>query len=276
MHAVVLGGAGVLAREVVPAFEHAGWSVRGVPRAACDITDAAAVEAAIAGAELVINCAAYTQVDRAEQEIDRAFAVNAHGAGHVARAAHAIGARMLHVSTDYVFDGAKREPYVETDAPAPLGVYARSKRAGEEEVLAACAGAWIVRTGSLYGAGGRNFFHAILSRARAGEPLRVIADQIVQPTWARELARQLVRVVGAPAGIYHATARGETTWYDAARVALHAARLDVPIEPITTEQWGSPTPRPRYSVLAPARLEQLGLYDMRPWQDALVEWIAST
>jgi dTDP-4-dehydrorhamnose reductase len=277
---LVLGGGGVLAREVAPALDRAGWAVQCLPRAACDITDAAATAAAVAAAspDLIVNSAAYTDVDRAEQDRERAFAVNARGAGNVARAARAKGARLLHISTDYVFDGSKRARYVETDPPSPLGIYARSKRAGEEEVVATCEDAWIVRTGALYGAGGRNFFHAILARARAGQPLSVVDDQIVTPTWARELARQLVRLASAdaPPGIYHATAAGETSWFEAARVALRAAHLEVAIEAISTERWGSPTPRPRYSVLASARLEQLGLYEMRPWHHALMEWIGGT
>ena len=264
----------MLAQEIAPAFAGAGWSVRELPRAECDITDEASVDRAVAGAELVINCAAYTQVDRAESEPERAFAVNARGAGNVARAVARTGATLVHVSTDYVFDGKLRRPFREDDPTRALGVYGRSKLAGEQEVLAAGGRAFIVRTGELYGSAGPNFFRAILTRARAGGALRVVDDQIVTPTWTRELAAQLVAVVDAGPGIFHATADGETSWYDAARAALDLAGLSVPIAPVSTEAYGSPTPRPLYSVLAHHALSTLGLYRMRPWRSALAEWIA--
>lgn len=276
--ALVLGGAGMLAREVAPALAHQGWSATLVPRAACDIADPAQLDALLARerAALVVNCAAYTAVDRAEDDPARAFAVNAEGAGHVARAAARHGAALLHLSTDYVFDGTQRTPYRETDGAAPLGAYARSKWAGEQ-AIAAVTGvrAWVVRTGELYGDGGPSFFRAIFRAARAGRPLRVVRDQVVSPTWTRELAAQLAVLVAsdAPPGVYHATAAGETSWYDAAVFALRRAGLDAPVEPVTTAEYGSRTPRPPYSVLAPAALAALGLYRMRAWDAALVSWL---
>jgi dTDP-4-dehydrorhamnose reductase len=181
---------------------------------------------------------------------------------------------LLHLSTDYVFDGRARCPYTEQDGAAPLGAYARSKLAGEQAVAAASGEAYVVRSGELYGHSGRNFFTTVLTRARRGEPLRVVDDQIVSPTWTRELAAQLVLLVErAPPGLYHATADGQTSWYHAACEALQLARLQVPIEAVSTEAYRSPTPRPRYSVLAHDTLTALGLYCMRPWQQALADWL---
>lgn len=269
----------MLARELGPALEAAGVPATLLDRAACDVTDLDALRRALGSGPFtaVINCAAYTQVDRAEDEEERAFAVNARGAGNAAQAAKEIGATFLHLSTDYAFDGKKRAPYTEEDPPSPLGAYARSKVAGEEAVREA-GGRWIiVRTGELYGHGGRNFFHAILARARSGQPLRVVSDQVVTPTWARDLARQLALLLqrAPPGGLYHCTAQGEATWHQAALAALELAGLEAAVEPVSTAEYGSRTPRPLYSVLEHHKLEALGLYRMRPWREALGEWILS-
>jgi dTDP-4-dehydrorhamnose reductase len=266
----------MLAADLAPALAARGFAVAPVTRAACDITDPAAVRDTLGRLRpgLVVNCAAYTQVDRAESDTAAAFAVNADGAGHVARAAAAVGCALIHVSTDYVFDGGLRRPYQEDDAPAPLGVYARSKWEGERQVMAAGGRATVVRTGELYGDGGRNFFSTIIGRARAGAPLRVVDDQVVSPTWTRELGAQIALIAAAaPPGLYHATASGEVSWFDAAREALAAVGLAAQVEPVSTAAFGSPTPRPPYSVLGHAALERLGLYRMGPWREALRTWL---
>ncbi|MBI4509384.1 MAG: dTDP-4-dehydrorhamnose reductase [Deltaproteobacteria bacterium] len=279
--AVVLGGGGMLARELRPALERGDLEARLVAREQCDITDPEAVRACVEGARVVVNCAAFTQVDLAEKEREQAHAVNVGGAEIVAGAAVRSGAFLFHLSTDYVFDGKKGAPYDEHDPPAPLGVYARSKWAGEQLVRAACAKAWIVRTGELYGTGGPHFFDKIFARARSGHPVRVVSDQTGSPTWTRELARQLVVLAQAatggvaPPGVYHATAQGAVSFFDAARFALEMAGIDAAVEPISTAELGSPTPRPSYSVLSHGALERLGLYCMRHWRDALAEWIAT-
>lgn len=275
---IVFGANGLLGRELSPAFARAGWQVAALDRAACDITDHVGVQRAMreARAELVVNLAAYTRVDDAEREATRAFAVNELGAGVVADAARECGARLLHLSTDYVFDGKKQAPYLETDIIAPLGVYARAKAAGEAKVRASGAEAWIVRTGELYGDGGANFFRTVIALARAGRTLRVVDDQWVSPTWTRELALQLVALVeAAPSGTYHATAEGQTTWYDAARAAFEHLQLPATLEPVSTAAYGSPTPRPLFSVLAHEALRARDLYRMRPWRAALQEWLST-
>lgn len=279
--ALVLGGAGLLARELVPALERGGWRVEALGRAECDVTDAGAVARVLQreSPTMVFNCAAYTQVDRAESEPDAAYAVNAVGAGNVARAAAQMGVALVHFSTDYVFDGRSPRPYREEDPTSPLGVYARTKLAGEHAVLKEGGLASIVRTGELYGTGGRSFFSSVLGRVRSGQEVRVVDDQTVGPTWTRDLALQLVTFAnsGAPAGIYHATARGEATWYEAACAAVAHLGVDPSaIRRASTAEYGSPAPRPPYSVLAHDAFERLGLYRMRHWRDALVEWLSES
>ncbi len=276
--AVILGGGGMLARALKPALEAKQFSVELLPRQTCDIANEASVRAMLERAlpALIANCAAYTQVDKAEQNVDLAFAINATGAGNVARVAKGLDVPLCHISSDYVFDGNQRTPYAEDAPTGPRGVYARSKRAGEEEVLGVGGKVYLVRTGELYGEGGPNFFDAILNRARTGKPLKVVSDQVVAPTWTRELAQQLAVVLSeAPPGLYHATCSGQTSWYEAARTALKLCQLEVPVEPVTTEQYGSPTPRSLYTVLSHGALERLGLYQMRPWDVALAEWLRS-
>jgi dTDP-4-dehydrorhamnose reductase len=272
-----LGGNGMLARELKAALSSAGFEVASADLPECDITDPKSIAAALdrTSPAWVFNCAAWTQVDRAEKEVDAAYAVNAHGAGNVARALKGSAASLVHLSTDYVFDGAKRAPYDEHDTCAPQGVYAQSKRAGEEQVLLSGARAYLVRTGELYGDGGPSFFEAIFKRAKAGQPLKVVNDQTVAPTWTRELARQLVTIAErAQPGVYHATCAGAVSWHDAALAALKLAKLEVPVTAVTTAEYGSATPRPLYSVLSHGALERAGLYVMRSWDVALAEWIA--
>lgn len=277
MRALVIGGNGMLAKELKPALTAAGFEVSSADLPECDITDTLSVAAAIdrARPDWVFNCAAWTKVDLSEKEIDATYKVNADGAGNVARALKGTGASLIHISTDYVFDGHKRAPYDEHDACAPMGVYAKSKRAGEEQVLASGARAYVVRTGELYGDGGPSFFEAIFKRAKTGQGLKVVNDQWVAPTWTRELSKQLVAIAQkAPPGVYHATCAGAVTWFDAAVKALELAKLSVPVAPVSTAEYGSATPRPLYSVLAHGALERLGLYVMRSWDVALAEWIA--
>ncbi len=274
--ALVLGSGGMLAHEALPALREAGWEVLGLSHGQCSVTDEEQVRRALARfhPDLVLNCAAYTAVDRAESESDRAFEVNARGAGLVARSCARLGAALVHLSTDFVFDGQADRPYREEDLPRPLGVYARSKLAGEEEVLQAGCRAWVVRTGGLYGHQGASFFRAILSRAARGESLRVVDDQWTSPTWTRDLARQLVRIVQeAPPGLYHATAQGQTTWFQAACRAVVLAGLQAPIQAVSSRVYAAPAPRPPFPILENAALQRLDLDLMRPWEKAAAEWI---
>jgi dTDP-4-dehydrorhamnose reductase len=223
-----------------------------------DITDADAVGAAIAAARptLVINCAAHTAVDAAETEGALSAAINARAPGLIAAAARAAGARMIHVSTDFVFDGARSTPYPPEAAPSPLGVYGRTKRDGELAVLAAYPEALVVRTAWVYAAQGRNFVHTMLRLMRDRGAVSVVADQIGTPTWATTLARALLGLDAAGAtGFHHATDAGAASWYDfAVAIAEEALALGLlpampVITPIRTQDYPTPAARPAYSVL---------------------------
>ena len=223
-------------------------------RGDCDLADAGALAAAVrrSGPELIVNAAAYTAVDRAESEEALAFAVNAQAPGVLAAEARRLGAFLVHYSTDYVFDGAKRAPYVETDPVNPLQVYGRSKLAGEEAIRQSGCRHLILRSSWVYAARGRNFALTMLQKARAGGPLKVVADQQGAPTWARDLAQlsaSLLRLRELPQGTFHAAAAGATTWWDFAQEIFRLAGLKVEVGKIVTAEYPVKTPRPAYSAL---------------------------
>jgi dTDP-4-dehydrorhamnose reductase len=272
--AVVFGARGTLGGALAPALGRAGWQVAAAPsRAECDITDERVVRELIARArpDVVFNAAAYTNVDRAEGEPDLAHAVNATGAEIVAAAAADAAAVILHYSSDFVFDGARDRPYDEGDSPSPIGQYAKSKAAGDARVAAANPRHFIVRVGSLYGRGGRNFPSTIVPRLRAGQTIRADRDRIASPTWIRDVAAVSVALAATEHhGLYHCTAQGETTWADFAREA--AALLGLPAERIQTVA-ATELPfheiRPRRPILENRALRAIGLDTLPPWQDAL-------
>jgi dTDP-4-dehydrorhamnose reductase len=273
---LVTGAGGMLGAEVVRTLSGTA-DVTAVDVGDFDITDEAATRTAVRAAapDVVVNCAAYTDVDGAERERDKAFAVNARGAGNVARAAAAAGACLLHVSTDYVFDGSKGRPYVESDEPRPLGAYGESKLAGEREVMAAGGTPLIARTAWLYGRHGRNFVESILDLAARGGPLRVVDDQVGPPTSARDLSVIIAELIPTGAtGVVHATNSGSCSWYRFACEILEVAGIrGVEILPIRSEEFPRPAARPAYSVLALDRLVSLIGWLPRPWEEALREYI---
>jgi dTDP-4-dehydrorhamnose reductase len=249
---VVTGAGGMLARAIAAEARSRGHDVLPLDRASLDTTDERAVRAVLtqAGPDAVIQCAAYTRVDDAEADEGSAHRVNAGGAAIVARAAADVGARLVYPGTDYVFDGRASVPYP-PDAPAlPVNAYGRSKLAGEGAVLAA-ADALVVRTSWLYGPGGRSFVRTILARARAGAPLRVVDDQRGSPTASPDLAVMILALLEAraPTGTYHATNRGETTWYGLACAALELAGIQADVTPCTSAESPQVASRPAYSVL---------------------------
>ena len=267
MKVLVTGAGGQLGR----ALQRLG--AVGRTRAELDVTDAAAVAASLdeLRPDLVVNAAAYTAVDRAESEPGAAFATNEVGARTVAAACAARGIALVHPSTDYVFDGEKPAPYVETDAPHPLGVYGASKAAGERAVLVEHPGAVVVRTSWLFSADGANFVKTMLRLAREKPVLRVVADQRGGPTFAGDLARIVLALAErrAPAGIYHAAGDGPTTWHGlAVAVVDEAARAGraprVPVEPIGTADYPTAARRPRTSILDTGKLRALGIVPA-PW-----------
>ncbi|HEX6966468.1 MAG TPA: dTDP-4-dehydrorhamnose reductase [Gemmatimonadaceae bacterium] len=259
MRALITGADGQLGRELARCVPP-GVEVRAVDVGELDITDAAAVRSACSAfaPTVVINAAAYTAVDRAESEPERAFAVNETGAGNVARAAVEQGARIVHVSTDYVFDGTAYRPYRPTDATNPLGAYGRSKLAGEEAVASAARErAVIVRTAWLYSAYGANFVRTMLRLLPERDVVRVVADQVGTPTWAANLARFLWTVAARPDvhGIMHWTDAGVASWYDFAvaigeeALALGLIERAAPVISVRTEDYPTPAKRPSYGVL---------------------------
>jgi dTDP-4-dehydrorhamnose reductase len=242
-----------------------------------DITDTRAVTKAITDLEphAVIHCAAYTNVDGAESDEQRAMEVNAKGAGLVARSAQEIGAVMAHVSTDYVFDGEKRAPYVEEDLPRPLSSYGRSKLEGEREVVAACPDRHIiVRTAWLYGVG-KGFADWIFRGLESGSPLRLVADHRGSPTYAADLAGALLRLVEqGHRGTYHFVNRGETSWLEwGQRIAELAGRSDTAFEAVEDADLGRPAPRPAYSVLSVSKYEDATGVRVPTWQDGLERYM---
>jgi dTDP-4-dehydrorhamnose reductase len=244
----------------------------GLARAELDVTDAGAVERAVRDArpDVVLNCAAYTNVDGAETEEDAATLVNGDGAGNVAAAAAAVGALVVYPSTDYVFDGSKREPYVESDGVAPRTAYGRSKLAGERATAAANERHAIVRTSWLFGAGGKNFVDTMLGLE--GD-LKVVADQVGCPTYTGHLAGALLEIAAARAtGVLHVAGGGACSWYEfAAEIFAAASRDDVNLRPCTTEEYPRPAPRPAYSVLASDRPDAPRLPD---WREGLRDYLA--
>jgi dTDP-4-dehydrorhamnose reductase len=272
---LVTGAGGMLGRDLVGLLETRGAAVVPVTRAELDITDRPAVLAVVRDArpDVVVNCAAWTAVDLAESREAAALAVNGAGAAHVAEACALAGARMVQLSTDYVFDGTARVPYPEAAAPAPATAYGRTKLAGEQAVAALLPGrAWIVRTAWLYGAHGANFVATMIRLARAQPGVTVVDDQYGQPTSTVTVAERILALVAAaaPAGVYHATCSGQTTWFALAQAifALLGADPDR-VTPIPSTQLTRPAPRPAYSVLGHAAWARAGLAPPEDWRTVL-------
>jgi dTDP-4-dehydrorhamnose reductase len=252
----------MLGREVLAAAPEAV----GLDRSELDVTDAAAVDAAVREIQpqAVLNCAAWTDVDGAEAHEDAAAAVNAAGAGNVAAAAAGIGAAMVHVSTDYVFDGTSPVGYVESDPTGPLSAYGRTKLAGERVVTAANARHHIVRSAWLFGAGGANFVATMLRLAADRDEVTVVDDQVGCPTWTGHLAPALVEIAGRDAyGVWHAAAAGACSWYELARATFAAAGIDITVARGRTADLDRPAPRPACSVLRSERSDAVVLPDWR-------------
>ena len=261
------GAGGMLGRSVVAAAERAGHEAVPLSRGDLDITDASAVAAAVRD-EMVINCAAFTDVDGAESAEELATLVNGDAAAHVASAARAV----VQPSTDYVFDGSKRTPYVESDPTGPRSAYGRSKLAGEEAVAAANERHFIVRTSWLFGAGGKNFVDTMLGLASERDELKVVHDQVGCPTYAPHLARALVGLAEGDAyGIHHVAGAGECSWFDFATEIFRRTEVDVRLVPCTTEEFPRPAPRPAYSVLGSERPDATRLPS---WRDGLGAYLA--
>ncbi|MES1207171.1 MAG: dTDP-4-dehydrorhamnose reductase [Pseudomonadota bacterium] len=276
MKALILGANGALGQELaglLPAASPGDWQVGTRTRAECDVTDERAVIRAIeeTSADVVFNCAAYTNVDRAEDEPDVAYRINAIGPETLARATTDLGVKLVHYSTDFVFDGERERPYDEFDAPSPQGIYARSKLAGEQLAAAAGDQVFVVRVGCLYGHAGRNFPSTILRRLLAGETIRADRERVGTPTWVRDVARVSAELARTDFfGLYHCTSAGETSWADYAHfLAVELGLDDVRVQGMATADL--PTmraPRPRRAVLDNRMLRLRGLDSMPDWREA--------
>jgi dTDP-4-dehydrorhamnose reductase len=276
---LVTGSAGMLGCDLVAALAGHGEDVIGLSRKELDVTDEAAVAAALADSRpgIVVNCAAWTAVDDAESHEDEALAVNGTAAAHVAAAIAAgtagPGCRLVHLSTDYVFPGDATAPYTEHDAPGPRTAYGRTKLAGEQAVrgLLPQTG-YVVRTAWLYGAHGPNFVATMIRLERERPAVDVVADQRGQPTWTADVARQVIALAGsgAPAGVYHATSSGVATWYDLAREVFLLLGADPDrVRATSTDAFPRPAPRPPYSVLGHDAWAAAGLQPIGDWRLSL-------
>lgn len=270
MRWLVTGAAGMLGTDVVQILGDAGHEVRAVDLPELDITSPGQVAEQVTDIDVVLNCAAYTAVDNAETSEGLAFTINAVGPQLLARAARVAGARMIQISTDYVFDGAASEPYA-ADAPiAPRSAYGRTKAAGEWAVRAETSDFLVLRTAWLYGEHGGNFPKTMAKLAGERDELTVVDDQVGQPTWTRDVADLALRLVdaGAPSGTYHATSGGRCSWFDFARAVVATAGHDPEkIKPTTSEAFKRPAPRPAWSVLGHEELEAVGIAPIGPWDE---------
>ena len=277
MRILVTGAKGQLGVELLDVLRQA-HEVVGLDLPQLDITKPEAARV-IADAQpaWVVHAAAWTDVDGCERDPGRALVVNGDGTRRVAEGCRAAGAGLLYLSTDYVFDGRKGAPYVETDPVSPLSAYARSKVAGEDAVRAIVPRWAIIRTAWLFGVFGKNFVKTIVEKATAGGPLRVVDDQVGSPTYARDLAEAIQQLLSRQlTGIYHVTNGGHCSWYAFAKAILQQAGLaTVPVSPMSTAELGRPAPRPAFSVLANQAWVAAGLPPLRPWHEALAAMLAA-
>jgi dTDP-4-dehydrorhamnose reductase len=282
MRLLVTGAAGMLGRDVGRAAERAGHELIALTRAELDVTDSVAVARAFADIrpDAAINCAAWTDVDGAEAKQDLARAINADGAGNLARGAAELGVPLLHISTDYVFDGVapldadgRGRPYVESDATGPRSVYGSTKLEGERQVLVASSRHAVVRSSWLYGIDGPNFVATMLRLAGERDAVQVVTDQVGCPTWTGHLAPALVGLIERDlSGLVHLAGGGAVSWNGFAREIFRQAEVECRVEPATTAQMARPAPRPAWSALESERDDVLPL---PPWEDGLAGYLAA-
>jgi dTDP-4-dehydrorhamnose reductase len=281
--AVVVGGGGQLGVEICREFERRGWKVRRFDRKSLDVTDAHEVEAAVAQEDpsLLVNAAAYNQVDIAESEPEAAFRANALAVRNLAMASRQVGAQFVHYSTDYVFDGKKGSPYVETDMPRPLGAYGVSKLAGELYAQAYLDNPLILRVSGVFGPGGMftargNFVELMLRLAKSGNPIRVVQDHLASPTYAPGIASRTADLVERGlGGLFHLGGGEPISWYDYARLIFEAAGVSPHLTPTTEHEYRTAARRPKYSALSNEKIERAGIAPMPPLRKAIEEYMVS-
>ncbi|MBN9501646.1 MAG: dTDP-4-dehydrorhamnose reductase [Armatimonadetes bacterium 55-13] len=283
MKVLVLGASGMLGTDLVQELKASGHEVLTPTSKELDIVDPGSVAqmADMSGLDWAINCAAYTAVDKAEEEVQPATELNALAPGYLARVCAMSSINFAHISTDFVFDGEATEPYSE-DAPThPQSVYGRTKREGEEAVIAANPMSLVFRTAWLYGAQGKSFPRTLINAWLAGKNLRVVADQVGSPTCTIDLAKSIRLSIEKDIfpGIYHATGPDQMSWYAFAHLAIEVYReykgmdKSIEMEPIRTQDWPTPAKRPKFSVLSNQKLQQAGVPSMRPTAACLAEFV---
>lgn len=270
---LVTGAKGQLGSDVVRCLQDLGYEVYGYGHQELDITDFGQVVHVFntPKPDIVIHAAAYTQVDRAESEAEQAYLVNAYGTRNIAVAAESVGAKLVYISTDYVFDGQGKRPYHEFDPTSPLGVYGKSKLAGEQFVRELCSRFFILRTSWVYGLHGANFVKTMLKLATERNELQVVHDQIGSPTYTVDLATFVKQLISTELyGTYHVSNAGPCSWYEFAKAIFEEAGVnDVQVLPVTTAEFPRPAPRPAYSVMDHMAIRLNGLTDLPHWRDAL-------
>jgi dTDP-4-dehydrorhamnose reductase len=276
---VVTGGGGQLATAIERLGKASENEYLITTLKQMDICSVESLSEGLKGADIVVNCAAYTNVEAAEDNADEAMSVNRDGVRNIATICAERGIKLIHISTDFVFggDAERRTPYLESDTPAPINVYGRTKAEGECEAMKAPE-AIVLRTSWLYAPWGKNFLNTILARAKEGAELRVVDDQRGTPTSALGLAEAIVAIIDSGAwrtmtGIYHYSDLGECTWYDFAREILHKAKMDANITPCKSSDWPSKAQRPHYSVLDKSRIATTNVVTLKTWQERLEEVI---
>lgn len=280
MKILITGNRGQLGTELLDVLSQRGPDIEVVATDVdtLDLTDASAVREFVTRGDFshIVNCAAYTAVDRAEEDKKLCTAVNVDAVSNLSGVASDISAKLLHVSTDYVFDGLANRPYTESDKPEPLSVYGVSKRRSETAALGLNPDTIIVRTGWLYSPHGSNFVKTMLRLGRAGKPFSVVYDQIGTPTYARDLADMIVTILMAPQwlnGTYHYSNEGVASWYDFTKAILELAGLDCKVKPILTAEYPTPATRPVYSVLDKAKIKATYQVTIPYWRDSLAKCI---
>ena len=276
---IVTGGTGQLATAIAKLCTQSKNSYIITSIEELDICSVESVSRGVQDADIVFNCAAYTNVEAAEENIEEATRINRDGVANIAKVARERGIKLIHISTDFVFggDNERTTPYHEQEAPSPINVYGKTKAEGEAEALTA-PGAIVLRTSWLYAPWGHNFVNTIIGRARQGAELRVVDDQRGTPTSAISLAQAIIEIIESGAwqtmeGIYHYSDLGESSWYDFAKEILRIAEVETRITPCKSSEWQSKAKRPHYSVLDKSRIAKLGIVALKPWQERLREVI---
>lgn len=277
MKVLITGSAGMLGADMVTEFHRRGFTVTAMDHESLDITVLEDVRKAVLDhcPQVVVNCAAYTDVDKAESEPQQAYSVNGLGPRNLALACAETGASMVHISTDYIFEGIQSRPLGVLDSPRPINVYGASKLWGEQAVLGLLKSSYLIRTSWLFGLGGVNFVSKMINLGRSGKSIKVVADQFGCPTFTEDLARAVVDLVHTGCyGVYHVTNQNPTTWFSFAEFIFSECNYTVELLPCSTPEMDRPAKRPGFTVLDPFPLKETIGYLLPRWQDALCRYLA--